>query len=103
VRITNSASLSLSSSNTTTRTSKLDVEIHTENTGVGIVLDTKINVLLNTKTEVTRIREILLHEFVLLDLKTTLKNLKSLLATNSSVNSNLLITTNRERTNGETS
>ena len=68
VRVTDSASLGLSLADTTTGTSELDVEIHTENTGVGIVLDTKINVLLNTKTEVTGIREVILNEFVLLDL-----------------------------------
>ncbi len=29
-----------------------DVEIHTENTGVGIVLDSQINMLFNTESEV---------------------------------------------------
>ena len=101
--ITHSASLSLSLADTTTRTSKLDVEIHTENTSVGIVLDTEINVLLNTETEVTRVGEVILNEFVLLDLQTTLKNLKSLLTTNGSMDGNLLITTNGEGTNSETS
>lgn len=101
--ITHSASLSLSLADTTTRTSKLDVEIHTENTSVGIVLDTKINVLLNTETEVTRVGEVILNELVLLDLQTTLKNLKSLLTTNGSMDGNLLITTNGEGTNSETS
>ena len=101
--ITHSASLGLSLADATTRTSKLDVEIHTENTSVGIILDTKINVLLNTKTEVTRVGEVVLNKLVLLDLQTTLKNLKSLLTTNGGMDRDLFITTNREGTNSETS
>ena len=100
--ITHSASLSLSLADTTTGTSKLDVEIHTENTGVGIVLDTKINVLLNTKTEVSGIGEVVLNKLVFLYLQTTLKNFKSLLTTNGSMDGNLLITTNGEGTDSET-
>ena len=103
VRITDSASLSLSLADTTTGTSKLDVEIHTENTSVGIVLDTEINVLLNTKTEVAGIGEVVLNELVLLDLQATLKNLESLLTTNGGMDGNLLVTTNGEGTNSETS
>ena len=30
-----------------------DVEVHAENTGVGIILDSEIDMLINTKTEVT--------------------------------------------------
>ena len=30
-----------------------DVEVHTENTGVGIVLDSEINMLINTESEVS--------------------------------------------------
>jgi len=103
VRITNSASLSLSLADTTTRTSKLDVEIHTENTSVGIVLDTEINVFLNTETKVTRVREVVLDEFVFLDLQATFKNLESLLTTNSGMDGDFFVTTNGEGTDGETS
>ena len=102
VRVTNSATLSLSLRHTTTRTRQLDVEIHTEDTRVRVVLDTQIDVLLNTKTEVARVREVLLHQLVLLHLQTTLQNLKSLLATDGRVDRDLLVTTNREGTNGET-
>ena len=40
------------------------VEVHTENTSVGIILDSKINMLLDTKSEVTCEAEInLVYEY----------------------------------------
>ena len=102
VRIANVAALSLALAHTATRTSQLHVEIHTEDTGVGIVLDTQINVLLNTKTEVSRVGEVSLHQLVLLHLQTTLQNLQSLLTTNGGMHGDLLVTTDGEGTNGET-
>jgi hypothetical protein len=39
--------------NTFSNTTEDDVEIHTENTSGGVVLDAEINVFVNTKTEVT--------------------------------------------------
>ena len=92
----------LSLRHTTARTSQLDVEIHTENTGVGVVLDSEINVLVDTETEISRVREVLLHQLVLLDLQTALQNLKSLLTTNGDVHRDLLVTADGERTDGET-
>lgn len=103
VRVAKSASLSLSLRHATTGASQLHVEIHTEDTGVGVVLDTQINVLLNTETEVARVREVLLHQLVLLHLQTALQNLQSLLAANGSMDGDLLVTTDGEGTDGETS
>ena len=103
VRVTDSATLSLSLRHTTTGTRQLDIEIHTEDTGVGVVLDTQINVLLNTETEVARVGEVLLHQLVLLHLQTALQNLQSLLATNGRMDGDLLVTTDGEGTDGETS
>ena len=103
MRVANSASLGLSLADTTTGTSKLDVEIHTENTGVRIVLDTKINMFLNTKTEITRVGEVILDKFVFLDLQAAFKDFESLLTTNGSVDGDFFVTTNREGTDGETS
>ena len=102
VRITEVSTSGLSLRHTTTRTSQLDVEIHTENTGVGVVLDSEINVLVNTKSEVSRVREVLLHQLVLLHLQTALQNLESLLTTNGDVHRDLLVTADGERTDGET-
>ena len=103
VRVTKSASLGLSLRHATTGASQLHVEIHTEDTGVGVVLDTQINVLLNTETEVARVGEVLLHQLVLLHLQTALQNLQSLLATNGRMDGDLLVTTDGEGTDGETS
>ena len=103
VRVAKSASLGLSLRHATTGASQLHVEIHTEDTGVGVVLDTQINVLLNTETEVARVGEVLLHQLVLLHLQTALQNLQSLLATNGCMDGDLLVTTDGEGTDGETS
>ena len=103
VRVAKSASLSLSLRHATTGASQLHVEIHTEDTGVGVVLDAQINVLLNTETEVARVREVLLHQLVLLHLQTALQNLQSLLAANGRMDGDLLVTTDGEGTDGETS
>ena len=103
VRVAKSASLGLSLRHATTGASQLHVEIHTEDTGVGVVLDAEINVLLNTETEVARVGEVLLHQLVLLHLQTALQNLQSLLATNGRMDGDLLVTTDGEGTDGETS
>ena len=103
VRVAKSASLGLSLRHATTGASQLHVEIHTEDTGVGVVLDTEINVLLNTEAEVAGVGEVLLHELVLLHLQTALQNLQSLLATNGRMDGDLLVTTDGEGTDGETS
>ena len=92
----------LSLGHTTTRTGQLDVEIHTENTSVGVVLDSEINVLVDTESEVSRIGEVLLHELVLLHLQTALQNLQSLLTTDGDVHGDLLVTADGESTDGET-
>ena len=92
----------LSLGHTTARTSQLDVEIHTENTGVGVVLDSEINVLVDTESEVSGVREVLLHELVLLDLEAALQNLQSLLTTDGDVHGDLLVTADGESTDGET-
>ena len=102
VRVTQSASLGLSLRHATTGASQLHVEIHTEDTGVGVVLDAQINMLLNTKTEVARVGEVLLHQLILLHLQTALQNLQSLLATNGRMDGDLLVTTDGEGTDGET-
>ena len=42
----------LSSGDSLAGSSENDVEVHTENTSVGIILDSEIDMLVNTKTEV---------------------------------------------------
>ena len=94
---------SLSAGNTGTRTVHDNVEVHTVDTDIGVVLDTQINVLVDTETEVTSLREVSLSKLVLLDLKTTLKNLLSLGATDSNMDRDLLISSDAEGSDGVSS
>ena len=74
----------------------LDVEIHTVDTSAGVVLQTKIDVLLDTESESTVATEVLVLEFVLLDLQTLLEDLLGLLTSDSDVASDLVVTTDAE-------
>ena len=76
----------------------MDEEIHTVDTGGGIVLDTKIDMLLDTESEATGVGEILVQELVLLDLEALLEDLLSLLTADGDVARDLLVTTDGERT-----
>ena len=71
----NASLLCLPLRHTTTRATHDDVEVHTENTDVGVVTRTQIDVLLDAKAEVARLGEVLATELVLLHLQPTLKNL----------------------------
>ena len=77
-----------------------DVEVHTENTSEGVILNTQINVLLNTESEASSIREISLLEFSILDLESSFKDLVSLISSDGDMDSDFLITLDRETTNG---
>jgi hypothetical protein len=92
----------LSPCNTGTRTTHHDVKVHPEDTDTRIVSRTKINVLLDTETEVSGLREVLPTQFILLHLETTLKNLLCLRPTDGDVDSDLLVTTDTECTDGVT-
>ena len=48
-----------------------NVEVHTEDTSEGVILNTQINVLLNTESEAAGIGEVSLLEFSVLDLETS--------------------------------
>lgn len=43
----------LSFGNSLSSSSEDDIEVHTENTGVGVILDSEINMLIDTESEVT--------------------------------------------------
>lgn len=72
------------------------VEVHPVNTNGWVVLDAEIDVLRDTETEVASLGEVALAELVFLDLEATLENLLGLGATDSNVNSDLLVTTDTE-------
>jgi len=72
-------------------------EIQTIDTDGWIVLDAQINVLLNAKAKIASVGEVVATQFVFLHLKTLLENLLRLGTTDRTVDGNLLITTNAER------
>ena len=74
------------------------VEVHAVDTNGGVVLDTEIDVLADTEAEVAGLREVAAAELVFLDLEATLDDLLCLWATNSDVDSDLLVTSNTEST-----
>lgn len=76
------------------------VEVHSVDTDGRVVLDSQIDVLGDTETEVTGLGEVLLAELVLLDLETTLDDLLGLGATDGDVDGDLLVTTDTEGTDG---
>lgn len=90
-------------SNTVSWAGHDDVEVSTEDTNTWVVLDTQIDVLVNTETKVTSFREVALLEFVFLDLKTTFEDFLSLWTSNGNVASDLFVTTDTECTDSVTS
>ena len=80
-----------------------DVEVHTENTSEGVILNTQINMLLNTESEASSIREISLLEFSILDLKTSFKDFISLITSNGNMNCDFFVSLNAETSDGESS
>ena len=97
VRVADARLLHLATSDTSSWTLQHDEEVHAVNARRRVVLDTQINVFLDTKTEVARLREVLAQKFVLLHLKTAVKNLLGEFPTNRHVARNLFVTTNTER------
>lgn len=94
---------SATSSDTSSRTGHAGKEIHSVNTNGWVVLNTKINVLRNTKTEVSSLGKVALAKFILLDLETTFKNFLGLRSSDGDVDSDLLVSTDTESTDGVTS
>lgn len=62
----------LTLSNAVTRAGDDDVEVSTEDTNTWVILDTQIDVLVDTETKVTSFTKVTLLKLVLLNLKATL-------------------------------
>ena len=80
-----------------------DIEIHSINTSGWIILNTEINVLVDTESKVSRAREVLSQELVFLHLESSLEELKGLLSTDGHAAGNLLITTDTPLTDSVSS
>ena len=76
------------------------VEVHAVNTNRRVVLDTQVDVLRDTETEVASLGEVALPQLVLLNLEATLENLLGLRATDGDVDGDLLVTADTEGTDG---
>ena len=79
---------------------KNNIEIHTENTGIGIVFDTKVNVFLNTEAEITGVGEVTFSKFEFFDFKSFFQDFFGLFASDCDVESDLFVSLNTERTDG---
>ena len=82
---------------------KHDIKVHTENTGEGIILDTQIDVLLNTKAKASGIREVSLSQLSVLDFETSFKDLISFFSSHSDVSCNFFVSFNTETSDGVSS
>ena len=77
-----------------------NVEVHTEDTDTRVVPGTKVDVLLNTETEVAGLGEVAALELVLLDLEAALEDLLGLGPADGDVHGDLLVTTDTELADG---
>ena len=85
-----------SSGNSGTWTAHDGVEIHSVDTDRRIVLDTKVDVFRNTESEVAGLAEVLLAQFVFLDLESSLENFLGLGSSHCDVHGNLFVTSDTE-------
>ena len=76
------------------------VEVHTVDTDTRVVLETEIDVLADTETEVASLGEVALAELVLLDLEAALENLLSLGAADGDVDGDLLVPSDAKSADG---
>jgi hypothetical protein len=77
-----------------------EIEHQPQLCGKNDLLDSKINMFLDTETEATRFTEVATEQLVFLHLQATLQELHGFLATNSHVACNLLITPDSEGADG---
>ena len=100
---TDCAFTSSSQSNSASWSLEDDVEVHTENTGEGVILDTQVNVLLDTESEAAGIREISLFQLSVLDLETSLQDFISFVTSDCNMNFDFLVSLDAEASNCESS
>lgn len=76
------------------------VKVHSVDSNRRIILDSQINMLANTETKVARFREILLLQFIFLDLQPTFKNLLGFRTADCDVDRDFFVTTNTKCPDG---
>jgi len=79
---------------------KDNVKVHTENTSEWVILDTQINVLLNTETEVSSVWEVNFSQLSVLAFKSSFENLVSLISSDGDVSCDLFVSLDTEWSDG---
>ena len=97
----NSGFASSSQTNSASWSFKNNVKVHTENTSEWIILNTQINVLLDTETETSSIREVNFSEFSVLDFKSSFENFVSFISSDGDVSGDFLVSFDTEASDGE--
>ena len=72
------------------------VEIHAENTSEGVILDAQINVLLDSKSEASGVREVSFSQFSVLYFKSSFKDFVGFLTSHGYMGSDFFIPLNSE-------
>ena len=101
VGVTDGGASTLALGDAFTAAAEDDVEVHTVDTGGGVVLDTEIDVFVDTEAEGAGVGEVVGAEFVLLDLEALVEEVHSLLAANGAVGGDLFVTADTEGTDGD--
>lgn len=83
-----------------TRSGHAAVKVHSVDTNTRVILNAEIDVFADTEAEVASLGEVLLSQFVFLDLEATLEDLLRLGSADGDVHGDLLITTDTEGTDG---
>ena len=78
-----------------------DVEVHAENTGEWIILNSEIDMLLNSESEAASIREILFLELSIFDFQASLEDLIGFITSHCYMDCNLLVSLDAEASNCE--
>ena len=76
------------------------VEVHAEDTGEGVVLDSQVDVLLNAEAETPTVGEVHFLEFSVLDLEASFKNLVGFLAPDGDVHGHFFVPLDAETSDG---
>ena len=99
----NSGFASSSQADSASRSLEDHVEVHTENTGEGVILNTEIDVLLNTKSKTSSIRKIGFSELSIFNFKSSFENFVGFISSDGDVSSDFLISFNTEASDSKSS
>ena len=94
---------SSSKSNSAACSFQNDVEIHTEDTSEWIILNTQINVFLNTEAETSGVRKVYFSELSVLNFKSSFENFVGFVASDCNVSSHFFVSLDTETSDGESS